>query len=101
MKRMAQLVTTLGMVASLALLAPAFANEQPEPDLAKDAAQGTGLPMAIPHAVKPGEDGEACNVCHRSGAKKTPPTSHPERLNCTQCHVQGEIKKAGKGKKKK
>lgn len=100
MKKMVRLVTTLGMVVSLALISPVFANE-PEPDLAKDAAQGTGLPMAVPHAMKPGEDGEACNTCHRTGIKKTPITSHPERLNCTQCHVQGDPKKAAKGKKKK
>ncbi|CAH2031863.1 hypothetical protein [Trichlorobacter ammonificans] len=101
MKRMVQLVTTLGMVASLALLAPAFANEQPELNLAKDASEAPGTPMAVPHVMKPGEDGEACNACHRSGVGKTPPTSHPERLNCTQCHVQGEVKKPAKAKKKK
>lgn len=99
MKKMVRLVTTLGMVASLAFISPAFANE-PELDLAKDAAQGGGLPSAVPHAMKPGEDGEACNTCHRTGIKKAPPTSHPERLNCTQCHFQGEVKKPAKGKKK-
>jgi len=35
MKRIVQLVTTLGVVAALALFAPVFANEQPEPDLAR------------------------------------------------------------------
>lgn len=101
MKRIVQLVTTLGVAATLALASPVFANEQPEPDLAKDAAEAPGLPMTVPHAMKPGEDGEACNTCHRTGIKKAPPTSHPERLNCTQCHVQGTIKKPAKGKPKK
>ena len=101
MKKMVRLVTTLGGVASLALIVPAFANE-PEPDLAKDAAQGSGLPMTVPHAIKPGaDDGESCNACHRTGIKKAPPTSHPERLNCTQCHVQGAVKKPAKNKAKK
>lgn len=101
MKRIVQLLTTVGVVASLALFAPVFADEQPEPDLAKDAAQGGGLPSAVPHLMNPGEDGEACNTCHRNGVKKAPITSHPERLNCTQCHFQGEVKKPAKGKKKK
>jgi len=91
------------VVACLAFVAPAFADEQPEPDLAADARQSPDNPPQIPHAVKPDQDGEACNTCHRTGLKNAPPTSHPERLNCTQCHVQGEVKKskaAPKGKKK-
>jgi nitrate reductase cytochrome c-type subunit len=86
-----------------AFMATAFAGESPELNLAADALQSPGNPPVIPHAVKPDQDGEACNVCHRTGLKKAPPTSHPERLNCTSCHVQGEVKKekkSAKGKRK-
>jgi cytochrome c-type protein NapB len=104
MKRIVRPMLLMTVVFSLAFMTLAFADEQPEPDLAADALQATGNPPVIPHAVKPDQDGEACNVCHRTGLKKAPPTSHPERLNCTSCHVQGEVKKekksTAKGKKK-
>ena len=86
----------LTIALSLAALPIAFADEQPEPNLAADAQQSSDNPPVIPHIVKPDQDGEACNVCHRTGLKKAPPTSHPERLNCTSCHVQGEVKKEKK-----
>lgn len=84
------------VVACLAFVAPAFADEQPEPNLAADALRSPDNPPPIPHSVKPDQDGQACNACHRSGLKNAPPTDHPERLNCTQCHVQGEVKKSKK-----
>lgn len=86
----------LTIALSLAALPVAFADEQPELNLAADAQQSQGNPPVIPHIVKPDQDGEGCNVCHRTGVKNTPPTSHPERLNCTSCHVQGEVKKEKK-----
>ena len=89
---------------ALAAQAPAWGDdaEGTAPDLAADALQSPENPPVIPHAVKPNLDGEECNVCHRDGLKGAPPTSHPERLNCTQCHVQGAQeggKKAKRGKK--
>lgn len=105
MKRIVRSMLLLTVALSLAFMTTAFADEQPgeEPDLAADAMKSQGNPPQIPHAVKQDQDGEACNTCHREGVKNAPPTSHPERLNCTSCHVQGEIKKAkkaAKGKKK-
>lgn len=104
MKRIERPMLLLAVVVSIAFITPVFADEQPEPNLAVDASKSPDNPPAIPHAVKQDQDGEACNSCHRSGLKKAPPTSHPERLNCTSCHVQGEIKKekqtVPKGKKK-
>ena len=104
MNRIVRPMLLVTVVVSLALMTPAFADDQPEPDLAADALKSQGNPPQIPHAVKPDQDGEACNSCHREGLKNAPPTSHPERLNCTSCHVQGEVKKgkktASKGKKK-
>jgi cytochrome c5 len=103
MKRIVRHMLLLTVVVSLAFIPTAFADDQSEPDLAVDAQQSPDNPPVIPHAVKPDQDGEACNVCHRTGLKNAPPTGHPERLNCTACHVQGEVKKmkpATKGKKK-
>ena len=88
----------------LAGMPPAYADDQAGPDLAADAQKSPSDPPVIPHLVKPNQDGEECNLCHRTGLKDAPPTSHPERLNCTSCHVQGKVapeKKASpKGKKK-
>lgn len=105
MKSILRPVLLLTVAVFLAFTLPAFAEELPDPDLAADASQAPSDPPVIPHAVKPNQDGEACNACHRKGIKNAPPTSHPERLNCTSCHVQGEVtpakKKApAKGKKK-
>lgn len=105
MKRIVRSIL-LTVTISLAFMTAAFAEEQPEPelDLAADAMKSQGNPPQIPHSVKLDQDGEACNACHREGLKNAPPTSHPERLNCTSCHVQGEVKKVKKalpkGKKK-
>jgi cytochrome c-type protein NapB len=97
-------IVLLTLTVTLVFMTTAFADEQPEPDLAADAQQSTGNPPVIPHAVKPNQDGEECNSCHRNGLNNAPPTSHAERLNCTSCHVLGEVKKAKKpavkGKKK-
>ena len=103
MKRIVHTILLLAAAVSLACVAPVFADEQAEaePDLAADAQRSPGSPPAIPHAVKMDQDGEACNACHRDGLKNAPPTSHPERLNCTSCHVQGEVKKTKKASPKR
>lgn len=101
MKRIVRSMPLLAVVVSLIFMTAAFAEEQPETNLAADALQSPDNPPAIPHTVKPDQDGEACNACHRTGLKKAPPTSHPERLNCTSCHVQGEVKKGTTQKKSK
>lgn len=104
MKRIVRPMLLLTVIISLAFTSTVSADEQPEPDLAADAMKSPDNPPAIPHAVKQDQDGEACNSCHRTGLKNAPPTSHPERLNCTSCHVQGEVKKekknVPKGRKK-
>lgn len=104
MKRIVHPMLLLTVVVSLAFTTPVFSDEPPEQNLAADAQQSPDNPPVIPHTVKQNQDGEACNFCHRTGLKDAPPTSHPERLNCTSCHVQGEVKKekktAPKGKKK-
>ena len=79
----------LSTLASLLLLLPAFADELPEPDLSADAKLSGDKPPVIPHEVKDDADGNACNQCH-TGTFKAP---HPDRLNCTQCHLPGNVKK--------
>ena len=43
-----------------------------------------GAPPAIPHSTVWAEN---CQACHSSGLKDGLATSHPDRGNCTQCHV--------------
>lgn len=96
MKRSMQLVSLISCLMLLAL-APVHADEQPEPNLAADAVKAEKHPPVIPHAVQDDADGASCNGCH-TGSFKAP---HPDRLNCTQCHVPGEVKKpVKKGSKK-
>lgn len=100
MKTIVLPVLVLTAVAFLASTLPVFADDSPALDLTISALQSPGDPPLIPHAVKPDQDGEACNVCHRSGLKNAPATSHPERLNCTSCHIQGEVKQEKKASRK-
>lgn len=96
MKHSVRLILMLVLACS-ALMLPAFADDTPEPNLAADATMsGNRPPMAIPHEVKDDADGTACNQCH-AGSFKAP---HPERLNCTQCHLPGAVKKVKKEKRK-
>lgn len=75
-------------------------------DYEKDARYGEGTPPMVPHRIDE-RTGEACLSCHRIGLNGAPPSPHPIRLDCTQCHGQGEIKaglsdsKSGKKSKKK
>lgn len=97
MKRSVQLVSLISCLMLLAL-APVYADEQSEPNLAADAVKAEKHPPIIPHAVQDDADGALCNGCHTGSLKMAP---HPDRLNCTQCHVPGEVKKpAKKGSKK-
>ncbi|NVN89286.1 MAG: hypothetical protein HXX11_01670 [Desulfuromonadales bacterium] len=80
------------VVACLAFTAPVFAAVPPAPDYAADAQRSSDNPPLIPHAVKPDQNGAACTICHRTGVRNAPVSDHPERLNCTQCHVQGDVK---------
>lgn len=97
MKRSMQLVALICCLV-LPALDPACADELPEPNLAADAARAEKDPPVITHAVKDDADGVSCNSCHTGSLKMAP---HPDRLNCTQCHVPGTAKKAPpKGGKK-
>ena len=88
------------IVALLALPVVVSADEADNYD--KDAQQAESTPPMIPHSFKDTSDGEYCLGCHRTGVNDAPMTPHPERLTCTGCHGQGEIKDVkplDKGKK--
>ena len=90
------------LITVLALPIIASADEPGNYD--KDARQAENTPPMIPHRIKDSAGGEYCLGCHREGVNDAPVTPHPERLSCTGCHGQGEIKEAKpleKGKNKK
>lgn len=80
---------------------PLFAGDQVPTE--KEIMQAGNEPPSISHPVSDAASAADCLKCHETGKKGAPVTSHPERKNCFQCHVAGEVKiKAGKkGKKKK
>jgi nitrate reductase cytochrome c-type subunit len=89
---------------SVLLLAPAFAYADDNEDFEKDAAYAEGNPPMVPHRMEPGATGDACLICHLEGKSGAPVSPHAVRLDCVQCHAQGEIKekkKAAAKKKKK
>ncbi len=92
MRSFIRLLTVICLSAALALPLLAIADEAPV-NYAADAAKTGGDPPTIPHMIKEGDTGKKCLFCHEKGLNKAPETSHPERLDCVQCHVQGEIKK--------
>jgi len=80
--------------ATVALLAIPFAAWSSEQDgvTDKEVASASGSPPVVLHSLM--KDGELrdCLSCHEDGKYNAPPTPHPERKYCAQCHGQGEIK---------
>jgi cytochrome c-type protein NapB len=90
------------LAAMLSLPALSLA-EEPE-NYETDAQMAGGNPPIIPHKVRDDATSQDCLACHKEGLKGAPQTSHPERMECTECHVPGEVKgkkmpKQVKGKK--
>lgn len=83
-----------GLAAMLAFSTVALADG-PE-NLEADARLGSGNPPTIPHRVADDATSESCKACHETGIKGAPITSHPDRMGCMQCHVQGKVKKTVK-----
>lgn len=46
-------------------------------------------PPVVPHPISDRDTAKECLSCHKKGKKGAPVTKHPERKNCTQCHVAG------------
>ena len=71
-----------------ALAIPVLADGNVE-DYEKDARYAEGTPPMVPHRIDE-KTGEACLACHREGLNGAPVSPHPIRLDCTECHGQGE-----------
>lgn len=85
MKRLLRILVVAGIAFIFSLpLACVGAERQDFNALAREAEDA---PPLIPHQVSEDANGEACLVCHMSGANGAPITPHAMRLNCTQCHV--------------
>src|SRR5690349_5854681 len=77
---------------SVFLLVPVFAYADDNEEFERDAAYAEGNPPMVPHWMEPGATGDACLVCHLEGKNGAPVSPHAVRLDCVQCHAQGEIK---------
>ena len=97
------LLTLVAASLSVLLLVPALATADDVEDFEKDAAFAEGVPPMVPHRMEPNATGDACLVCHLEGKNGAPLSPHAVRVDCVQCHAQGEIKekKAVSKKKKK
>lgn len=87
------------MLCIFAFSIPVYAEN--EENLEKDAQLAEGMPPVVPHRIEVNATGESCLVCHRNGTNGAPITPHAMRIDCTQCHVQGEIKDSKPEKKVK
>ncbi len=101
MKRYLPALTAAAL--SVLLLAPVLATAADDEAFEKDAAYAEGNPPMVPHRMEPGATGDACLACHLEGKNGAPISPHAVRIDCVQCHGQGEIKetKNATGKKKK
>lgn len=102
MNRFSRFVISAAVAAALVLPVSVFATEQLNYEA--DARMVGNIPTPVPHKMSDDATSQSCLACHEKGLKGAPMTSHPERMGCTQCHVQGEIKakkakSKGKGKK--
>lgn len=81
-------------VASLAALLalPVIVCAEEGVNYDSDARQAESTPPMIPHKFRDTAGGDFCLNCHGTGINDAPITPHPNRLNCTGCHGQGEIK---------
>ena len=95
------LLPVAAVALSILLFAPAPAVAGDVEDLEKDAAYAEGTPPMVPHRMEPGATGEACLACHLEGRNGAPVSPHAVRLDCVQCHAQGEIKEKKPAAKKK
>ena len=101
MKMFIRCLTVVSMAAVMLLPVVALA-EEPE-NLEADAKFAENAPPVIPHPIADNANGETCLACHRTGLNGAPPTPHPIRVNCTQCHVRSDLsdpKPAGKKARK-
>lgn len=80
----------VSIICLFALALPAAADEKDD-DYEKDARFAEDTPPMVPHRIDD-KTSESCLACHREGLNGAPVSPHPVRLDCTQCHGQGEIR---------
>lgn len=90
MTRFFRFLSVATMTATLML--PVFAIAAEQENYEADAKMVGNVPTPVPHKISDDATSQSCLACHEKGLKGAPQTSHPERMGCTQCHVQGEIK---------
>lgn len=90
MKNLNRFLATMSLFQFLLLPFPLFAGDQVPTE--KEITQAGNEPPVIPHSVSDAATAVDCLKCHETGKKGAPVTSHPERKNCTQCHVAGAEK---------
>jgi len=71
---------------------PVSARADESENLAVDAQHAEGAPPVIPHRISDDATGKDCLVCHKEGLNDAPQTPHPDRVNCTQCHVRSDLR---------
>lgn len=101
MKRSLLPIFALCLTAGLLLPHPVKADGE---DYENDARYAEGNSPVVPHKMEVNATGDACLVCHLEGKNGAPLSPHAVRIDCVQCHVQGEIKErkeSGKQKLKK
>lgn len=90
MKRFLRFLTAAAMAATLML--PVLAISEEQENYEADANRVGNIPAPVPHKISDDATSSDCLACHEKGLKGAPQTSHPDRMGCTQCHVQGEVK---------
>lgn len=95
MKMLFRCLISLACMCAVAF--PALADEKAN-DYEKDARYAEGTPPMAPHRIDNLTSAQ-CLGCHKEGLNGAPMTPHPVRLDCTQCHGQGEIKDLKKDSK--
>lgn len=99
MKMLLRCCAITSLIAALTL--PVIVSADESGNYEKAAQQAESTPPMIPHRITDTSDGTYCLGCHRTGLNGAPETPHPERLTCTGCHGQGEIKEMKHGEKSK
>jgi len=97
-----RMLTTAVLVLTMMLPYLAAADDEAVPS-EKEVMQSEGAPPLMPHSMpRLDKNGQlTCLSCHEEGKNGAPLTPHAERKMCTQCHVQGEVKKPVKKAKTK
>jgi nitrate reductase cytochrome c-type subunit len=90
-----------GAVLAAVLSLPALSLAEEPENYEADARTAGGNPPTIPHKVRDDATSQDCLACHKEGLKGASRTSHPERLECTECHVPGAVKEKNMQKKAK